>query len=379
MKHPLLLMSLTALLALPVYLLLWPVEIEPVAWNPQPAPSLEVEPYAPNQRLMAVQRLAAGALAGPEAIAIDARGQLHSGLEDGRIVRVDPRDGRCTVLANTGGRPLGLQFMADGRLAVADARKGLLSLSSDGRITPLAEHADGLNLGFADGVDVDGQGRIYFTDASWKSGYGKHTLEMLEHGAHGRLLRWQPELGEAVTLLAGLRFANGVALGPNDDYVLVAQTSDYRITRYWMRGPRAGSAEVFIDNLPGFPDNITFNGRDRFWVALVAPRSALLDTLAPHPFWRRVIARLPAALMPGPAHMAFIVGLDLEGRVVEQYRATQAGAYAPITSVREHDGHLYLGSLSGDAIGRVALSVLRGAGPVAPAAAPLPSSCAGGV
>lgn len=363
-------------MALLVYLLLAPVRIDPVAWEPLPSPSLQAAPYAPNDRLAATQRIGE-TLQGPEAVALDAQGRLHTGLEDGRVLRIDPRDGRCQVLANTGGRPLGLQVLEDGSVAVADAKRGLLRVATDGSVSLLADHAEGIRLGFADDLVADSLGRLYFSDASWKFGYGEHVLDLLEHGGRGRLLRYQPDLGEAVTLFIGLQFANGVALGPDENYVLVNESGAYRITRFWLKTERAGTTDVFADNLPGFPDNLTFNGRDRFWVALYAPRNAMLDRLAPHPFWRRMVARLPSFLQPAPEPLAFIVGLDLDGRVVEQYRAQGAQAYAPITSVREHDGYLYLGSLSQKGIGRVSLSALRSGGQTPPAPAPLAVNCEG--
>ena len=341
------------------YLLLWPVSIVPVAWTPPPTPSLEEGPYARNEGLRGVQRLAEGLGQGPEAIAIDAEGRLLTGLEDGRVVSLD-RDGRnCRVLGNSGGRPLGLRTNASGEVLIADAKRGLVMLATDGKSRLLADTADGIGLGFADDLDLDAQGRVYFSDASWKFGYGDHYSDGLEHGGRGRLLMWDPVKAEAYTLMNQLHFANGVALGPDGDYLLVNETYKYRIKRYWLRGDRAGQEEILIDNLPGFPDNLSFNGRDRFWVALYSPRNAMLDATLPHPWARQIFARLPDFMQPSPVRHAFILGLDLEGKLVEQYQFDGAGAYAPITSVREHQGWLYLGSLSQNAIGRISLDALR--------------------
>ena len=33
----------------------------------------------------------------------------------------------------------------------------------------------------------------------------------------------------------------------------------YRIQKYWLCGDKAGTAEIFIENLPGFPDNVSSN------------------------------------------------------------------------------------------------------------------------
>lgn len=362
-------------LMLVVYLLAWPVSIDPVAWNPPPAPALDQGLYARADALRGVQRVADGAVEGPEAIAFDAQGRLYTGLEDGRVVSME-NDGRdCRVLGNTGGRPLGLLVQADGGVLIADAKKGLLRLSSDGRFETLADLVDGVPLGFADDLAVDQRGRVLLSDASWKFGYGQHVTDALEHGGRGRLLLHDPAQKASVTLLADLQFANGIALGPDEQYVLINETTAYRITRYWLKGERAGRTETFVDNLPGFPDNITFNGRDRFWVALYGPRDAMLDATGPIPFLRSVAARLPQALQPRPKRQAFVLGVDLDGKVVEQYRYAGKDAFGPVTSVREHEGMLYLGSLSDRAIGRVSLASLRaGEASVPPPA--LPASCA---
>lgn len=359
-----------------LYLLLWPVPIQPVAWTPMPAPPLDSPFYARDDGLRGVQRIADGAVQGPEAIAFDAQGRLLTGLDDGRIVSMDSDGSDCRVLGNTGGRPLGLHALADGSVLIADAKRGLLRLETDGRFEALLDEVDGIPLGFTDDLAVDARGRPMLSDASYKFGYGDHVMDALEHGGRGRLLMYDPEQDAAATLLANLQFANGVALGPNEDYVLVNETAEYRITRYWLKGEAAGRSDTFASGLPGFPDNITFNGRDRFWVALYAPRNALLDALAPIPFLRKVIARLPRFLHPREPRQGFVLGIDLEGRIVEQYRYAGRGAFGPVTSAREHQGMLYLGSLSDTAIGRVSLAALRAGESAGEPPAPIRSSCA---
>lgn len=357
------------------YLLVWPVPITPVAWTPPPAPSLEEGTFAANDKLRGVQRLADGIGQGPEAIAFDSAGRVYSGLHDGRVFSMEADGSDCRALANTGGRPLGMHVTADGDVIVADAIKGLLSLAPGGEIKVLATTAEGIRLHFTDDLDVDERGRVYFSDASWKFGYGEHLLDALEHGARGRLLRYEPELGEAVTFMVNRHFANGVALGPDESYVLLSETTEYKITRMWLRGDKASQIETFAENLPGFPDNLTFNGRDRFWVALYAPRDSMLDAILPYPLLREIVARLPAFLQPAPPRHSFIVGLDLDGHVAEQYQFSGDGAFAPVTSVREHQGWLYLGSLSERGIGRIRLQDLRRGGPGSVPPAPVAATC----
>ena len=338
--------------ALAAYLLFWPTGMHPVAWTPPQAPALE-GPYAANARLADAQRIAVGVGRGPEAVSVDALGRVYAGFDDGRVVQFSPNGSVYVVVGRTGGRPLGIAQAPNGGLIVADARQGLLHLGE--QITTLAREADGVPFGFTDDVDTSRASmKAYFTDASSHYGYGHHTEDLLEHGANGRLLEYDFNTRQVRTVLGGLHFANGVALGPNDDYVLVNETGEYRVVRYWLKGEKAGTHETFIDNLPGFPDNITFNGKDRFWLALAAPRDAMLDKLLPGNFLlRQVSFRLPAFAQPQPHHKGFVLALDLEGHVVANLQDDRPEAFAPITSVREAGPWLYFGSLTADSLARL--------------------------
>jgi sugar lactone lactonase YvrE len=181
------------LVAIVFYLASWPVSIDPVAWDPPEAPEL-AGPYALNDALARGTRLLEGLGVGPEDVAFDLEGRLYTGFEDGRIVRVELPDGEPEVFADTGGRPLGLVFDAEGHLVVADARKGLLSISPQREIAVLATGVDGEPFGFPDDLDIGPDGTVYFSDAS-RFGYGAHQLAILEHAGDGRLLSYDPADG----------------------------------------------------------------------------------------------------------------------------------------------------------------------------------------
>lgn len=344
------------LAAITAYLLFWPVPITPEAWTPSPLPAAQ---YPYNDVLRSVVRIGEGLGEGPEGLAIDPEGRLHTGFLDGRVMRMNADGSAPSLLAETGGRPLGLAFAPDGGVLVADATHGLLQIGIDGTIKVLANAADGVPFRIADDVDRPATShKAYFSDASSKFALPELMAEVFEHRPHGRLLEYDFDSGQTRTLLSGLYFANGVAVGPDEAYVLVTETTRYRVTRYWLKGERAGTSEVFIDNLPGFPDNISFNGRDRFWLALYAPRTQALDMLLPRPYLRRVIFRLPHALHPKPKLHAWVLGLDLDGRVVTNLQSTGDGSFGPVTSVKQAGDALYLGSLSDTAIGRLPLSAI---------------------
>ncbi|MEQ9735937.1 MAG: SMP-30/gluconolactonase/LRE family protein [Algiphilus sp.] len=346
------------LLACVLYLLFWPVPIDPIAWQPPEAPSSESGPHARNAHLRAVERIAESVGEGPEAIAIDAEGRLYTGFVDGRVMRFDADGSNPTLLANTRGRPLGLEVLSDGTLIVADAVEGLVKVEG-GYAHTLSVTANGTPYRFVDDVVVnDDESVAYFTDASSRYGIHEVMADAFESRPNGRLLAYDLETDEVRVLAKDLYFPNGVTLGPDEAYLLVNETTRYRIQRYWLKGDRAGEIEPFAENLPGFPDNVTFNGEDRFWVALYAPRNPVLDALLPRPALRKIAYRLPEALQPLPAKHAYVLAFDPQGQLLVDLQAVGADAFAPITSALEHDGMLYLGSLSAPAMGRIALEAL---------------------
>jgi len=325
-----------------LYLAMWPLPIDPVAWYPAPAPEL-VGPYEPNQDLTASRRLLEGLGTGPEDVAFDDKGNLYTGFEDGDIVRVPMVGGEPEVFVNTGGRPLGMKFDDRGNLIVADAFRGLLSIAPDGRMTTLAATADDMLFGFADDLDIAPDGTIYLSDASTRFGYGSDAFDIVEHRPHGRLVAYDPEQRKSSVVLDALHFANGVAVALDGSYVLVAETSSYQIQRLWLEGPMAGTAEPFITNLPGFPDNINMTDRGTVWVALPSPRIASLDAVAPKPFLREVMLRLPQSIQPAPIRYGFALELDGDGNPIRSLH-DPSGLVANVTCVMEADGDLYLGS-----------------------------------
>lgn len=380
-KSRLILPALVLFASLILYLLFWPVPISPQAWSPPAAPTLTGE-YQQNSTLATTSRLSLGTEDrgpgqgyAPEDVAFDATGRIYAGLDDGRIIRLAGDGTNAESFANTHGRPLGLAFDQAGNLIVADAIKGLLSIARDGSVTVLTTEADGEAFGCTNDLDVAADGTIYFTDASSKFPLTQFTDDILEHGPNGRLLAYAPRSKTTRTILSHLAFANGVAVSPDQSFVLVVETGKYRVHRValnqepvqrifvradgWIGGPKYGKSEIFIDNLPGFPDGISSNGRDKFWLSLVAPRDAVLDKLLPHPFLRKIVARVPKSLQPAPKRYSFVLGLDLNGLVVDNLQNGSADCYAEIANAVEHDGTLYFGSIGESTIGRYVIAAAR--------------------
>lgn len=338
-------------IAVILYIILPRPPIYPAAWTPPEAPAL-TGAFAENDRLANVERLGVGAGIGPEDVAIDAAGRIYGGMEDGRIIVMQSDGSDVAEFANTGGRPLGLDFDGRGHLIVADAYEGLLAIAPDGEIRRLARGMDDRPFRFTNDVDVGPGGVIYFTEASNRFALADYVLDLLEHRPNGRVLSYDPANGDVKAILWPLFFANGVAVSRDGSFLLVAETGRYRVIRLWLRGPRTGSTEIFIENLPGFPDGISTGEDGLFWVALVSPRDQLVDWLLPRPTARRLLARLPRKLQPAPRRYSFVLGLDRDGEVVHNLQDPEGG-FAQISSVEQAGGALYLGSLVEEAIGRL--------------------------
>lgn len=348
------------------YLTLWPVPINPVAWN-APKNAGYTDDFTPNMKLASLKTLAIGEHHGPEDVAghvEDDRMVIYTSTQSGDIIRIDPNTNKHSVFANTGGVALGLQFAPDGilggNLIVADAHKGLLSIDASGTVTVLTDKTDeGSPILFADELAIAADGKIYFSDASTKFGakmagstLSGSLLELMEHGSTGRVLVYDPADGSTKTVASNMSFPNGVAMCPDDACILIAETGTYSVKRLWLTGLKAGIMDTVIDNLPGFPDNINKGQDGRYWIGLTSPRSEALDNLSAKPFMRKLVQRLPAALRPKAVNYGFIFAVDMNGKVLVQYQ-DPSGSY-PLTSgaTEPGDGWLYIGSLGAIELGR---------------------------
>src|SRR6266540_3313910 len=222
--------------------------LRPVVWQPPAIPDRARASSGP-QPLPPVRRLEVDGAA-PEDVVVDGAGRVVTGVDDGRLLRVGP-DGRVEVVADTGGRPLGIELLGDGRLLVCDARRGLLAVDPEtSAVEVLVDRVAGEPMRFCNNAAVAADGTVYFSDSSRRFGIDHWRADLLEHSGTGRLLRRDPN-GEVEVLLDGLQFANGVALAPDESFVAVAETGAYRLTRLWLGGERAGERDLLVDDLPG--------------------------------------------------------------------------------------------------------------------------------
>lgn len=324
------------------YLGFYPIELDPVARKAPPYPGL-TGVYEPNTKLASATLIHLPS-AGPESIVRHPKGYFFTGLANGDIIQFNATGEEQNIIANTGGRPLGMKIAPSGELIIADQIKGLLKLDSTNQINVLVDQYKGEQLKFVDDLDISKEGVIYFSNATQRNPTVVEN-EAWEQRASGAIFAYDLNTNKLNLVLDDLFFANGIALNAAETYFVYSETFGLSLSRYWLNGPKAGTHEIFNDRLPGFPDNVTFN-KGIFWVAIPTQRVVDIEPLFEHPFLRSVILRLPESVRNAvlPPRYAMLLGFNVEGEAIYNLQ-DPGGKYDYITSVLQIENQLYLGSL----------------------------------
>lgn len=277
-------------------------------------------------------------------------GAAYTGTGDGAIWRVRHDGESVDKVADTGGRPLGIEIGPDGRLLVCDARKGLLRVDpATGSVEPVADSVAGTAMAFCNNAAVAADGTIWFSDSSKHFGIDQWKDDFVQDTRTGRLLRLDPD-GTITVVHEGLRFANGVALSADESFVAVAETAGRNVVRRWLTGDRAGTRDNLCEDLPGYPDNIARGSDGLIWVTIASPRDPLVERLQRGPMWvRRQVTRIPEKLQPKPKRTVRVQAYDDAGALVHDVDV-KADGFHMVTGVREHDGRVWMGSLEEPAV-----------------------------
>lgn len=337
-------------------------------------PSLFLPPSLPGARdhLLAAEIIPVPGAVGPESLAFDPNGDgPYTGVADGRVLKWVPDERAWKDFAFTSsqrkecirpfapemehicGRPLGLRFdRKTGDLYIADAYFGLYMAGSEGGLaTPVITEVEGNPLLFTNDMDIDEEEDvIYFTDTSTTYRRRQFAESIFGGDKTGRLLKYDKSSKQVTVLHRGLAFANGVSLSKDRSFLLVAESTACRISRYWLLGPKAGTMETFVE-LPGFPDNIRRNAQGEFWVALHAKKGMVSNWILSTRGVGEALVRLPlgfkqlhSLLVSGRPH-ATAMKLSEEGRVLEILEDAQGKNMRFISEVEEKDGKLWIGSV----------------------------------
>lgn len=330
-------------------------EFRPETWLAASAPSFP----AAISRTASPSPLGRQILLGPEDIAFDDQGRLYTGTRDGFIWRLTP-DGAAERFAEVGGRPLGLSFLPDGRLIVANHGLGLQQVTPDGAVKVLVAEAGKRPILFANDLDISKNGIVYFSDSSWR--YNTTTLgsefssylfpDMIDGRASGRVLAHNIATGKTRVLLDGLYFPNGIALTADGRALWIAESNRYRILSLDLEG--SGSASIIVDNLPGTPDNLN-RAADGAMLLAYYDRVPVLDRwVLPNGLARQIFARLPVTMFVNEE--APLGGGLLAFAPSGQALGLQTGLSPAPSTIAEHGGRWYLGALLSQPVRYVEIS-----------------------
>ena len=220
---------------------------------------------------------------------------VETGLERGCVTHIGPDGQRLRVLARTG-RPNGLAVDRDGVIWVAESLSppSLIRLTSDGAYEVFLTGCDGEPFLYPNDLAFGPDGALYLTDS------GARFEELMrirqtqperekDLPLDGRVYRIDTRTGAAKKLDSGLRFANGIAFGP-DGRLYVSETRTGNIYRYRWEGGEVGPRELFANVVdpaavpaaglgPG-PDGMKFAADGNLYVAV--HRQSDVTVLAPN-------------------------------------------------------------------------------------------------
>lgn len=341
--------------------------LDPVVFNTDAVQGMDgLMPHDIAPKLSGAELIAVGKIDGPEDVALDADDNLYCGTRDGHIMRIAAPDYKdVSVLANTGGRPLGLTFDAEQRIVTCISGMGLVRVTLDGKVELLADQTerslvsvqDDTTIRMADDLDIGPDGTIYFTDATRRFDIENWGLDLLEGRPNGRLLSFDPKSRKTQTICDYLVFPNGVCLAHDSRHLLVASTWACSILAFDLQrlsdGPR-----IFIRGLPGYPDNINRSSDGGYWISLAGMRNPVMDEAMKIPGVRRRMTRRvpPTNWLFGNLNIGGVLKADGAGRICDALWDRPDGPLYMITSTCEHKGMLYLGGTTNNKIGRLALA-----------------------
>ena len=217
-----------------------------------------------------------------------------------------------------------------------------------------------LPFNYANDLDISKTGKVYFSSSTEASvelnsqGYfdtmKSYLLSALRGHDGGQLLLFDPTTLETTSIVQNVAYANGVALSEHEDFVLIVESSNARVLRHWLVGEKAGTTDVFIDNLPAIPDGITrskFNSNS-FWIAFVAPISPLPKLLAKFPKIRTLLSHHILSLYSLVSKsFGGVMRVDSDGKMLQSYFNPLGDIISSTSSCKEGQSptQLYCGNL----------------------------------
>lgn len=312
-----------------------------------PEPWVPSEPRFPQGACQSAPGLSLKVLADnlpgtPDGLDFMRDGTLITALSTGEVIGINTQTGDWWTLARVDARLSGLAASATGEVyAVSEQTGSVYKATASDRMETALARVGGEPLHWSNDVTVAKDGAVFFTTTAANRELSQSYLEVLEHSGSGKLYRFDPFAGTGTLLRDELLMANGIAYDAVSDTLLVAETSEYRLSQL----SRGGEIIQKLEGMPGFAGNIRASDRAGiFWLTLLSPRNPFYDNLAGLPTVRRLIAWAPRALLPGPKATNCLVEVNTNAPELDAalWQVTADFPFASFSTAIERAGVLYL-------------------------------------
>ena len=316
---------------LAVYLLLWPVEISPVAWQ-APALRLDDPRFKTNNDLRHIEYLDISPYRQPRRLTIGPDGFLYAATAQAIIqIQLNTHSPTPEQLRNPVIRPI---VQTEGAAtALWFDQQGLFYTDTEGLKQDDELLISTGQTGLIQQFVMDDQSIYFITQHPTQN--LSLWLDLMEHGGHGRLWQFDRSSKQLTMLLTGLQRPVGLNLDPGSKDLLLAEAGTYQLTRFNLQ---TQTLNPVLANLPDYPAGLSFSGRYH-WLALNGPRHAVIDEYSTQPWLRKLLLRILPA--PEPTLQSMVVAVQGE-RIMRQLN-DQEQRLPGITQVLETDDYFFFG------------------------------------
>ncbi|KAF5481696.1 hypothetical protein F2P56_002330, partial [Juglans regia] len=210
-------------------------------------------------------------------------------------------------------------------------------------------------------VCVDKEGTIY---AATRDGWIKR-LHRNGSWENWKMMNSRTLLGITITKEGDLIVCDSekglIRIGEDGVNVLATHVNGskirFRCLKYWLKGEDKGKTEIFIDNLPGGPDNINLAPDGSFWIALLQLTSEGLEFVHTSKASKHLVATFPKLIekVNGVYRKATVVNVAVDGKIIRRFDDPNGKVISFVTAAMEFEDHLYLGSLNSNFVGKLPL------------------------
>ena len=208
---------------------------------------------------------------------------VEGGADRGCITHISA-DGQTKRMVKKTGRPNGLAVDADGVIWAAESKTpSLLRVTMEGKVDVVATGCDGEAFLFPNDLCFGPDGALYMTDSGvFIDNFAPNNQirpDYMDVDYDGRVYRIDVETGKVTKIDTGIKFTNGIAIGP-DKLLYANETLTGNIYRYdWKNGQISGPRILFgnvisPDAPPGWkgPDGMAFSADGRLYAAVFGQR-----------------------------------------------------------------------------------------------------------